>query len=164
LLMFMAGLDTVTTQLSYSFLHLATHRGDRERIVNEPAIIPMASEEMLRAYAFVAPGRTATQDMEFHGVAFKKGEMVWLPLCGATRDPAAFPNADTVDFDRAENNHIAFGLGPHRCLGSHLARRELRIALEEWHARIPVYSLDESVHIPEHGGMFGLDALSLNIG
>jgi cytochrome P450 len=164
LLMFMAGLDTVTTQLSYSFLHLATHRGDRERIVNEPAIIPMASEEMLRAYAFVAPGRTATQDMEFHGVDFKKGEMVWLPLCGATRDPAAFPNADKVDFDRAENNHIAFGLGPHRCLGSHLARRELRIALEEWHARIPVYSLDESVHIPEHGGMFGLDALSLNIG
>jgi cytochrome P450 len=164
LLMFMAGLDTVTTQLSYSFLHLATHAADRERIVADPSIIATASEEMLRAYAFVAPGRTATKDMEFHGITFKAGDMVWLPLAGATRDPAHFEDPTTVDFDREVNNHIAFGLGPHRCLGSHLARRELRIALEEWHARIPTYRLDESVTIPEHGGMFGLDALSLKVG
>jgi cytochrome P450 len=161
LLMFMAGLDTVSTQLAYSFFHLATHPADRGRIVADPAVIPNAVEELLRYYAFVAPGRTVTVDTEFHGLELKKGEMVYLPLCGANRDPAGFEHADVVDFNRQANAHIAFGAGPHRCLGSHLARRELRIALEEWHARIPEYRLAEGVEVVEHGGMFGIDVLSL---
>lgn len=161
LLMFMAGLDTVSIQLSYSWHHLATHPEHQQRLVNDPTVIPNAVEEFLRAFAFVAPGRTATQDIEFRGVQFAAGDMVHLPLCGATRDPAHVDSPTQVDFDRDVNNHIAFGLGPHRCLGSHLARRELRIALEEWHLRIPSYRLDPNVELTEHGGMCGLDALSL---
>ena len=87
--------------------------------------------------------------------------MVFMPLCGATRDPELFDDAESFRMDRAVNNHIAFGAGPHRCLGSHLARMELRIALEEWHARIPDYRLADGQDILEHGGMFGLDSLSL---
>jgi cytochrome P450 len=164
LLMFMAGLDTVSTQLAYSWYHLATHQDDLRRIVEDPAIIPDALEELLRAYAFVPTGRKVTSDVDFHGCPMKAGETVWLWLPAACRDPRAFPEPDRVDFDRQPNNHIAFGAGPHRCLGSHLARRELRIAIEEWHRRIPRYRLDESVELEEHGGMFGLDELVLLLG
>lgn len=162
LLMFMAGMDTVSTQLAYSFLHLATHPADRRRIVADPSIIAAGVEELLRVYAFVGPGRTATQDVHFHGVDIKAGEMLYLPMCGATRDQSV--GGTTVNLDREVSNHIAFGAGPHRCLGSNLARRELKIALEEWHLRIPQYALDETVAITEHGGMFGLDSLSLMVG
>jgi cytochrome P450 len=161
LLMFMAGLDTVTIQLSYSWWHLATHQDDRRRVVAEPDIIPTAVEELLRAYAFVAPGRKVMQDVEHHGCPMKKGDMVLLPLCAATRDPDAFDRADEVILDRPDNNHVAFGMGPHRCLGSHLARRELRVAFEEWHKRIPEYRLPDGYEVFEHGTMFGIDNLEL---
>ncbi len=161
LLMFMAGLDTVAIQLSYSFWHLATHDADRTRVVNEPAIIPSAVEELLRAYSFVPTQRKVTQDSEFHGCPVKTGDMVMFPIPVACRDPHLFSNPHDVILDREPNNHFAFGAGPHRCLGSHLARRELRVALEEWHTRIPDYRLDESVEVIEHGGMFGIDSLSL---
>ena len=89
--------------------------------------------------------------------------MVFVPLSGATRDPAQFEDAGAVHFDRAHNNHIAFGAGPHRCLGSHLARRELRVALEEWHRRIPEYRLTEGVEVTEHGGgLSSIDQLQLS--
>jgi cytochrome P450 len=161
LLMFMAGLDTVAIQLNYSWWHLATHDADRARIAREPATIPAAVEELLRAYAFVAPGRKVMRDGDFHGCPMHAGDMVLLPLCAATRDPAAFADPETVDFDRQPNNHIAFGVGPHRCLGSHLARRELRIALEEWHKRIPDYRIPDGFEVLEHGGMFGINDLAL---
>jgi cytochrome P450 len=161
LLMFMAGLDTVTIQLTYSWWHLATHQDDRVRIVKDPEVIPNAVEELLRAYAFVAPSRKVMQDGDFHGCPLKAGDMVFLPLCAATRDPSAFDDPARVDFDRQPNNHVAFGAGPHRCLGSHLARRELRIALEEWHRRIPDYRVPVGFEVSEHGGMFGINALSL---
>jgi cytochrome P450 len=161
LLMFMAGLDTVTIQLNYSWWHLATHESDRARIIGEPEIIPNAVEELLRVYAFVAPGRKVMKDGDFHGCPMKAGDMVLLPLCGATRDPAAFPDPTKVDFDRQVNNHLAFGAGPHRCLGSHLARRELRVALEEWHKRIPHYRIPDGAVIDEHGSMFGINQLPL---
>lgn len=161
LLMFMAGLDTVSIQLAYSWYHLATHEADRRRILDEPEIIPTAIEELLRYYSFVPTGRKLTQDVEFNGCPMKKGEMVsvWIPA--ACRDPRAFPDADQFILDRQNNSHIAFGAGPHRCLGSHLARRELRAAVEEWHRRIPNYRLADDVEPVEHGGMFGVDALSL---
>ncbi|MDT5019442.1 MAG: hypothetical protein QOD39_5602 [Mycobacterium sp.] len=82
----------------------------------------------------------------------KAGDMVNLPLNAATRDEAAFADATTVDISRKPNNHIAFGAGPHRCLGSHLARRELRIAMEGRHERIPHYRLDPDVALHETGG------------
>ena len=163
LLMFMAGLDTVSIQLGYAFWHLAGHSEDRQRIVRDPSVIPAAVEEFLRQFAFVAPARKVMQDTDFHGCPLKKGDMVLVPLSGATRDPALLADGATVNFDRATNNHIAFGAGPHRCLGSHLARRELRVGLEEWHRLIPDYRLTEGVEVTEHGGgLYGIDHLELS--
>jgi len=164
LLMFMAGLDTVSIQLSYAFWYLASHPEDRRRMAVEPAVIPDAVEEFLRYFAFVAPARKVTRDTDFHGCPLKAGDMVLVPLSSATRDPGQFDDAAAFRLDRPVNNHIAFGLGPHRCLGSHLARRELRIAFEEWHARIPDYRLTEGVEVVEHGGMYGIDRLELSWG
>jgi cytochrome P450 len=162
LLMFMAGLDTVAAQLSYSFLHLATNPADRQRIVDHPELIPTAVEELLRFYAFVTPGRKVMQDAEIAGCPIKAGDMLFLPLSAANRDPREFRDAGRVVIDRTANHHIAFGAGPHRCLGAHLARLELTTALERWHRRIPDYELDPDVAIREHhGGLIGLDNLPL---
>ncbi|WP_054814994.1 cytochrome P450 [Nocardia arizonensis] len=161
LLMFMAGLDTVSATLGWSFYHLATHPQDRRRIVEEPELIPSAVEELLRTYAIVVPARKVMRDTEIQGFPMSAGDMVGIPLSGATRDVAAFPDAATVDIERRPNNHIAFGAGPHRCLGSHLARRELRIALEEWHKRIPEYRLRPDAELVETGAQLGLTSLPL---
>jgi cytochrome P450 len=161
LLMFMAGLDTVSVTLGWTFLHLARNDDDRQRIVDDPDLIPSAVEEFLRAFAIVVPARKVMKDVEVQGCPMKAGDMVSIPLNAATRDDAAFPNAATVDITRKPNNHIAFGAGPHRCLGSHLARRELKIALEEWHKRIPHYRVAENADLVETGGQLGLEALPL---
>jgi cytochrome P450 len=161
LLMFMAGLDTVAVSLGWIFRHLAGHPEDRQRIVDEPELIPSAVEEFLRAYAIVIPARKVVQDTEIQGCPMKAGDMVNIPLAGATRDETVFPDAQSVDIERRPNNHIAFGAGPHRCLGSHLARRELRIALEEWHQRIPEYRLTPGSELFETGGQLGLTSLPL---
>jgi cytochrome P450 len=164
LLMFEAGLDTVTNELSYATWHLATHPEDRQRILDDPALIPFAIEEFLRYYAIVTPSRKAMADVVHHGCPIKKGDMVYLPLAAATRDPREFPEADRVVIDRSPNNHIAFGAGPHRCLGSHLARREMRIALEEWHKRIPSYEVPEGADVPEYIGVqMGIQSLPLRL-
>jgi cytochrome P450 len=163
LLMFMAGLDTVSIQLAYSFWHLGGHPADRAQIGEDPSIVPAAVEEFLRHFAFVAPARKVMHDTDFHGCPLKSGDMVYVPISGATRDPASLEGGGMVDFGRLKNNHIAFGAGPHRCLGSHLARRELRVALEEWHRRIPDYWLTEGVEVTEHGGgLYGIDHLELS--
>ena len=161
LLMFMAGLDTVSVTLGWTFLHLARNDDDRQRIVDDPDLIPGAVEEFLRAFAIVVPARKVMKDVDVQGCPMKAGDMVSIPLNAATRDDAAFPNAATVDITRKPNNHIAFGAGPHRCLGSHLARRELKIALEEWHKRIPHYRVAENAELVETGGQLGLEALPL---
>ncbi len=155
LLMFMAGLDTVSATLGLSFMHLASHPEDRTRIVEDPSLIPAAIEEFIRAYAIVIPARKAAVDTEIGGCPVKAGSMVAVPLNAATRDDAVFEDAKTVEITRTPNNHIGFGAGPHRCLGSHLARRELKIALEEWHKRIPVYRLDPDSAPTESGGQLG---------
>jgi cytochrome P450 len=161
LLMFMAGLDTVAMQLSYSTLHLATHEDDRQRLVAEPALFPTAIEEFLRYYAFVTPGRKIMQDTDFNGCPMKAGQMIYAPIVSANRDPKLIADADKVIIDRQDNPHIAFGAGPHRCLGSHLARQELRIGLMDWHARIPNYRLAPGAKVVEHGGQVGLDNLHI---
>ncbi|OLT37361.1 cytochrome [Actinomadura sp. CNU-125] len=161
-LLFLAGLDTVAAQLSYAFWHLAGNGADRARIIAEPEIVPDAVEELLRAYSLVLPARKLTGDSDAHGCPMREGDMLMLPLMMANRDPRVFDDPETVDFDRPDNRHIAFGAGPHRCLGSHLARLEMRIALEEWHRRIPDYRVPDGARPMEHASLvLGLDTLPL---
>jgi cytochrome P450 len=129
--------------------------------VGDPSVIPNAVEELLRAYPIVSMARKATRDVEFHGCPIKKDDMVLLSIQSATRDPEVFPEPDVVKLDRSPNRHIAFGASEHRCLGSHLARAELKIALEEWHRRIPEYSIAESADVKAHGGQISLLSLPL---
>lgn len=162
LLLFMAGLDTVAMQLGWSMYHLATHDADRKRVATEPEVHENAVEEFLRAYPLVMSGRRVVADIDFHGCPLKAGDTVLFPQPAAGRDPEQFSNPRSVDLDRRDNRHISFSAGPHRCLGSHLARTELRVAFEEWHRRIPDYKLDGTVPITEHAaGMVGLDRLPL---
>jgi cytochrome P450 len=161
LLMFMAGLDTVASQLTYNFWHLATHSEDRERLLAEPELWPSAIEEFLRFYSFVTPSRKLSQDVEVAGCPMKAGQMVMMPLVAANRDPREFVDADKVIIDREINRHLSFGAGPHRCLGSHLAREELLTAMTMWHERIPNYRMVPGTTVPEHGGQMGITSLHL---
>jgi cytochrome P450 len=143
-LFLIAGLDTVSDTLTCSYAYLATHPEHRRQIVDNPAIIPSAVEELLRWESPVPSGMTrrCVQDVELpSGVNVAKGTAV-LPSFGAANvDPLTYDDPFEVRFDRESNPHIAFGGGVHRCLGSHLARRELRVTLREWHRRIPEYRI-----------------------
>ena len=137
-LFLIAGLDTVTDSLDCFFVYLARHPDHRHQLVEQADILPHAIEELLR-WETPVPGvaRVAMQDVEVGGCPISKGERVSPLLGAANTDPAEFPDPELVDFNRSPNRHRAFGGGPHRCLGSHLARMELRVALREFHRRIP---------------------------
>jgi cytochrome P450 len=139
-----AGLHTVQGSLAWSIVHLANNPAQRAAIVADPAAIPKAVEEILRFEAAVIPGRRATRDTELGGIPIAEGDQLILLLCSANRDGAEFPEPNEFHIDRNPNRHLSFGSGPHRCLGSHLARIELNIALEELHRRIPDYQLVQS--------------------
>jgi cytochrome P450 len=158
----MAGVETTTGQLGYMFHHLAANPDDRHRLIAQPELIPRAVEEFLRAHPIVLPGRKVTRDVEFHGCPMRKGDMVMLPIPAVNRSNETVSQPDEVVLDRPElNRHIAFGLGAHRCLGIHLARRELATALRTWHEVIPDYSVDEAETLVERGGLLGLVRLPL---
>ena len=140
-LLFLAGLDTVASSLGLHFLHFAQRPDLRNQLAHDPQIIPLAVEEMLRVESLVLAGRTATQDVEIGGQLIRKGERVLINTVAADRDPSMFDDPDEIRFDRGRTRHIAFGVGPHRCAGSHLARLELAIAYEHWHRRIPNYRI-----------------------
>jgi cytochrome P450 len=143
-LLLIAGIDTTWSAIGASLWHLATHDDDRRRLVENPALMDTAVEEFLRAYAPVTMAREVVREVTINGCPMKPGSMVLLSFPAANRDPAVFPDADKVLIDREENRHAAFGLGIHRCLGSNLARMELRTAIEEWLKRIPEFRLDAS--------------------
>ncbi|SPM37375.1 Cytochrome P450, partial [Mycobacterium rhizamassiliense] len=137
-----AGLDTVTDSLTCFWAYLAQHPDRRREIVADEAVIPHAVEELLRWETPVPMVvRWAREESDLGGEVVAAGHHVLVNLSAANLDPAEFDDPLTVRFDRAGNRHLAFGGGAHRCLGSHLARRELRIALREWHRRIPEYTL-----------------------
>jgi cytochrome P450 len=162
MLLFLAGLDTVSTALMFIFKHLAEHPDDRRRLAQDPASIPSGVEELLRVSAFVNPSRTVAQDTEFAGVTMKRGDGVLLSTALASRDPQALPDAAVAMLDRRVNVHMAFGAGPHRCLGSHLARAELTTALTTWLGRIPDFRVDDGAPVTFHGGgVMGPDRLNL---
>jgi cytochrome P450 len=140
-LLLLAGIDTTWSAIGSSLLHLATHPDDRHRLVTDPSLMPTAIEEFLRVYAPVTMARLVKEDVEIDGCPMKINDWVLLPFPAANVDPAAFPRADEVLIDRAENRHLAFGLGIHRCLGSNLARLEVRVAVEEFLARFPEFEV-----------------------
>ncbi len=138
-----AGLDTVSASLSCFVAWFARHPDARQRVIDDPTLLPQAIEELLRYESPVpAIARFAVSDFELGGEQIRAGDSLNLLLCVANLDPAAVPEPLTVDFDRGARSHIDFGIGVHRCLGSHLARMELRVALEALHERIPDYAID----------------------
>ena len=143
-----AGLDTVTDTLECSFAFLAQNPQHRQRLADDPAITDRAVEELLRHQSPVPTvSRVATSDTTLDGCPIATGTRVRPLLSIANHDPEVFPDPGVVDFDRVVNPHIAFGAGVHRCLGSHLARIELRGALREWHQRIPEYWLQQGAEL-----------------
>ena len=141
-LFLLAGLDTVTATLGCSMAYLAANPAQRKRLAESPDLIPAAVEELLRweTPVTIVP-RVVKRNVTIGDAQLKEGELVMLLLGASNLDGAEFERADDVDLGRTHNRHLAFGGGPHRCLGSHLARMELKVALEEWHRRIPEYSI-----------------------
>jgi len=163
-LLLIAGIDTTWSAIGASLWHLAKTPDDRRRLVAEPALLPTAIEEFLRAYAPVTMARLVQEDMHWRGVDMKADDWILLSFPAANRDPAQFDRAGEVVLDREVNRHAAFGLGIHRCVGSHLARMELRVALEAWLARIPEFTLDDPAAVTWAAGQIrGPRALPLRI-
>ncbi len=157
-LFLIAGLDTVTATLDCMFAFLAQHPEHRQQLVDDPSMIPSAIEELLRwETPVMGVVRASLEDTSLGGCPVKKGDQVMLMIGSANTDEAEFEDADTVRFDREANRHIAFGGGIHRCLGSHLARLELRVALREWHRRIPEYSVEPDHTLVYTGGIRSID-------
>jgi cytochrome P450 len=164
-LLLIAGIDTTWSAIGASIWHLARTPADRERLVAEPGLLPTAMEELLRAYAPVTMARLVKDDFVFNGCPMKAEDWVLLSFPAANRDPSVFDRADEVVIDREPNRHAAFGLGVHRCAGSHLARMELRVALEVWLARFPTFSLADPPTVRWSGGQVrGPRVLPIRVG
>jgi cytochrome P450 len=161
-LLFIAGLDTVVNGMGLTMRHLALHPELQDELRRNPKIIPEAVEEMLRRYSFTVPVRRVAKDVVYEGAPMKEGERVLMYDPAADLDPNKFPNPEGYDLQREDKTHIAFGAGPHRCLGSHLARVEMQIIVEVALARLKNIRLDPE-HPPRyHGGhVIGPDSLSL---
>ncbi len=151
-LLLVAGIDTTWSSIGSSLFHLATHPEDRDRLVADPSLIPTAIEEFLRAYSPVTMARIVKDDVTVGGKTLKAGERVLLPFPAGNRDPEVFDDPEEIRIDRQHNRHAAFGLGIHRCLGSNLARMELKIAVEEWLAAFPTFALAEGAEVEWTGG------------
>ena len=138
------GIATTTYVMGSAIHYLATHPADREMLLQNPEMIPMAVEEFIRVFPpIVALGRTAMKDVEVAGTQIKEGDYVMMAYSAASRDPRVIDNAGTVDITRKNVVHSTFGVGPHRCIGSNLARVELVATLDEWLKRIPKFSQKE---------------------
>ncbi|ODU07647.1 MAG: cytochrome [Pseudonocardia sp. SCN 72-86] len=141
-LLLIAGLHTVQGSLSWMMIHLSRNPDQRARIVADPRLIPAAVEEVLRFEVPTAIGRRARRDVRLGDVDVRAGDQLLLLAAAANRDAAQFDRPGEFHVDRELNRHLTFGAGPHRCVGSHLARIELRVAMEELHARVPNYRVD----------------------
>ena len=141
ILLLVAGIDTAWSAIGSSLWHLAQSPDDRKRLIDDPEVMTFAIEEFLRMYAPVTMGRMVAKDHDFHGCPMKKDDWVLLPFPAANHDPKQFEDADKFIIDREVNRHSAFGLGIHRCLGSNLARLELKVAIEEFIGRFPNFEL-----------------------
>jgi cytochrome P450 len=164
-LLLLGGLDTVTATLDCAIVYLARHPERRRLLVDDAAVTAGAIEELLRAETpvMIVP-RVVKQDCTIDGVDIRAGDHATLCIGAANGDDAEFERSDDVDFARTPNRHLAFGGGPHRCLGSHLARMELRVALEEFHRRIPEYHLAAGTEVHYSPGIRQAETLPLVFG
>ena len=151
-LMLIAGIDTTWSSIGSALWHLATHPEDRQRLVDEPDLLPIAVEEFLRAYSPVTMARLARNDTSIGDTPVKKGERVLLSFPAANRDPEVFEDPEEVIIDRAVNRHVAFGVGIHRCLGSNLARMEMQVAISEFLAMVPEFEVEDPDAVTWAGG------------
>lgn len=160
--LFIAGLDTVMNGIGHGIRHFAQDIALQEQLRAKPELVAEATEEMLRRYTFTVPPRLLGKDTVFMGAPMKQGERAMLFLPAADLDAKEFSNATSFDLTRENKTHIAFNVGPHRCLGSHLARVELQIAYEVMLARLPTFRLDPANPATFHcGHVVGLDTLHL---
>ena len=161
-LLLIAGLDTVSASLDCFFGYLAERPDARRKLVDEPESIPAVVEELLRwETPVMGVARVATRDVELGGCPVAAGEHVRVLLGAANVDEAEFAGAGELRWDRDTNRHVAFGGGIHRCLGSHLARLELRVALREWHRRIPDYSVKPGTELGYTAGIRTLESFPM---
>ena len=151
-LLIVAGIDTTWSSIGSALWHLGTYPEDRQRLVDEPELMPMAIEEFLRYYAPVTMARIAETDVEYNGVHIKQGDKILMNFPAACHDPEQFENPDDFIIDRARNRHIAFGSGIHRCAGSNLARLEMTTAVRVWMERIPEFVVSDREPMKWAGG------------
>ena len=140
-LLLVAGIDTTWSSIGAALYHFATNPEDRKRLADEPELIPVAVEEVLRFYSPVTMARKVTEEISFKGAEMKPGDKVLMTFPAANRDPEVFEDPDKFIIDRKQNRHIAFGTGIHRCAGSNLARMELQVALRCWFERFKDFEL-----------------------
>lgn len=151
-LLLIAGIDTTWSAIGASLWHLATHPDDRRALAADPSLMVPAVEELLRVYAPVTMARLVTRDVDWHGCPMRADDWILLSFPAANRDPEQFDQAAEVVLDRPNNRHAAFGIGAHRCLGAHLARMEIRVALGAWLSRIPDFTLADLDAVRWSGG------------
>ena len=156
---FLGGLDTLPSNIGWMLRHLANHPDARKQLIDDPSLIPGAVEEFLRLYSVANPVRSVKKDINFHGATMKAKDRIYVSVAMANQDPHEF--SDGVNFSREVNRHLAFASGPHRCLGSHLSRHELGIAIEEWLKAIPDFRIQPGSQPTFQGPVFSMDSLRL---
>jgi len=152
-LLFLGGLDTVAAMLSFIMAYLGQHPAQYQRLVQDPPLIGNAIEELMRVHGVAGTERGVTTDMDYHGVELKAGDRLVFLAHIYGLDPQMVEDPQRVDFDRPISSHLVFGSGPHRCVGSHLARLEMKVFIEEWVRRIPAFFVDAAGDLPTRGGL-----------
>ncbi|WP_405182653.1 cytochrome P450 [Nocardia sp. NBC_01377] len=162
-LMLIGGMDTTSGLTGNALVQLIRQPELRERLIREPSILPQATEEFLRHDTPAqTQGRTVTKDCVYKGQEFKAGDKVLLSHAAANRDPKVFPDPDKIDFDRKPNRHIAFGVGPHRCLGSHHAKVMFEVMISEILSRLPDFTLAGDIeYFPDGGDVWAVRRLPI---
>jgi cytochrome P450 len=145
--LFLGGLDTVSANVGLHFYHLATHPDHQRELRGDPSKLEIGMSELLRAYAAVTTLRICFKEIKIHGITIKPGDRVAMPTPLGSNDPEAFEAPTEVRLDRRPA-HLTFGYGPHRCLGAHLARRELQISITEMFRAIPEFKLKPGFDVP----------------
>ena len=161
-LLFVGGLDTVASSLGFIFRHLSENLEQQQALRESPAGIERKVEELLRRFSVVTSHRQCKTDVELGGVKMKAGDWITINSALGSLDGEEFADPLEVDLDRTGVRHFAFNYGPHFCMGSHLARREIITAIREWLARVPSWRVKPGSEVMVHGGgVFGVERLQL---